>query len=66
MLTPIPDFVGSETALVLLCRQIRRLQKRRSLTVDSEHDLLELQEALDRALAKYDLDKDLRDKRDQV
>jgi hypothetical protein len=56
----IPEWVPDEIRLVLLCRAIRRVQKRK-LTVKSELELLRLLELLDCQLAAYDPDKDLRD-----
>jgi len=60
-MSKIPEGVPDEIRLVLLCRAIRRLQKRHSLTVKGELELLRLLELLDCQLAAYDPDKDLRD-----
>ena len=56
---PIADNLPHEVQLVLLCRAVRRYQKRRLDTLGATR-LLELERELDRTLAQYDRDDVLR------
>ena len=57
---PIPEDLPDEIRIVLLCRAIRRIQKRRGRSFGDEADLTNLEHQLDKELAKYDSDTALR------
>jgi hypothetical protein len=56
----IPEWVPDEIRLVLLCRAIRRLQRKRGLSFEQNADLIRLQHMLDKELAQYDSDAAIR------
>jgi hypothetical protein len=57
---PIPEGVPDEIRLVLLCRAIRRIQKKRGPSFGDAADLLKLEHQLDQELALYGPDAELR------
>jgi hypothetical protein len=56
---PIPENLPHEIQLVLLCRAVRRYQKRRLDTLGATM-LIELERELDKTLTLYDKDNVLR------
>jgi hypothetical protein len=56
---PIPENLPHEIQLVLLCRAVRRYQKKRLDTLGATK-LIALERELDRTLAQYDRDDVLR------
>ncbi len=57
---PIPEGVPDEIRLVLLCRAIRQIQKKRGPSFGDAADLLKLEHQLDQKLAFYAPDAELR------